>query len=294
MIRRWIASLALISAGAWAAAGSSVEFETTLGNFTVELNQGKAPITVDNFLRYVEDGSYKGSIFHRIIPGFMAQGGGFDAEMKRLDTYAPIVNEANNGLTNDKATIAMARTQNPDSATRQFFINLVDNHFLNYGERPPGYAVFGVVTKGFDTIELMAEQKTGQMGYMKNVPVDPIIITNVTYIPAPETETPAVDETKPDATDSAGDLSATTASEQPATQTSEQDSSKLPTADSNTTSSAETTESAAPISENKETLSSLSVEDQALRTAIEETLRQNSQVLSSMNETKSQSSVNTQ
>ena len=141
MIRKAILSLALLSCSVWA--GPKVSFETTLGSFTVELNEEKAPITVANFLKYVEDGSYEGTIFHRVIPGFMAQGGGFNQEMQMVDTYEPIKNEGNNGLNNDQATIAMARTNAPDSATRQFYINLVDNDFLNYGARPPGYAVFG-------------------------------------------------------------------------------------------------------------------------------------------------------
>ncbi|MDW6001664.1 peptidylprolyl isomerase [Vibrio mangrovi] len=160
----------------------SVEFETTLGSFTVELNSEKAPVTVENFLRYVEDGSYVGSIFHRVIPGFMVQGGGFSTQMERLSTYPPIANEASNGLLNQTGTIAMARTQDPNSATRQFFINLVDNDFLNYGERPPGYAVFGQVTSGFEVIQDIGKQKTGSQKYMKDVPVKPIIITRVSVV----------------------------------------------------------------------------------------------------------------
>lgn len=116
MKRGWTAALALFSFSSWAANGPSVEFETTLGNFTVELNQEKAPVSADNFIRYVQDGSYVGSIFHRIIPGFMVQGGGYNQQMQRLDTYNPIPNEAANGLENNTATIAMARTQDP---TRQ-------------------------------------------------------------------------------------------------------------------------------------------------------------------------------
>ena len=137
-----IASLALVSNLVFA--GPKVEFETTLGAFTIELNQEKAPVTVDNFLKYVKDGSYVGTQFHRVIPGFMAQGGGFDQDMKQKPTYAPIKNEASNGLKNETATVAMARTNNPNSATRQFFINYVDNNFLDYDQRPPGYAVFGL------------------------------------------------------------------------------------------------------------------------------------------------------
>ncbi|SHO58464.1 peptidylprolyl isomerase [Vibrio quintilis] len=177
MLRHLFLLLCLASFSAVSA--PSVVFETTLGNFTVELDAEKAPVTVKNFLRYVEDGSYAGSIFHRVIPGFMVQGGGFNSKMKRLKSYPPIRNEASNGLKNLTATIAMARTQNPDSATRQFYINLVDNHFLDYGERPPGYAVFGRVTSGFSTIQAIGKQKTKSAGHMQNVPVKPILITRV-------------------------------------------------------------------------------------------------------------------
>ncbi|CAM3512669.1 Peptidyl-prolyl cis-trans isomerase A precursor [Vibrio aerogenes CECT 7868] len=167
-----------------------VVFETTQGNFTLELDAEKAPVTVENFLRYVEDGSYVGSIFHRVIPGFMVQGGGFNSQMNRLKSYAPIKNEASNGLKNLTATIAMARTQNPDSATRQFYINLVDNPFLDYGERPPGYAVFGRVTSGFSAIQAIGKQKTKTTGHMQNVPVKPIVITKVTLLKEKSTPEP--------------------------------------------------------------------------------------------------------
>ncbi|EGR4116417.1 peptidyl-prolyl cis-trans isomerase [Vibrio cholerae] len=182
MAKSWLlATVALISSCVWA--GPKVAVETTLGNFTIELNKEKAPISVANFLRYVDDGSYVGSQFHRVIPGFMAQGGGFDAYLNQLPTYAPIENEASNGLRNDTATIAMARTQNPNSATRQFYINLVDNDFLNYAAKPPGYAVFGQVIEGFDVIEKMAQQPTQNKGRMQNVPVTPIVINKVTRLP---------------------------------------------------------------------------------------------------------------
>lgn len=180
MLKKCVSALALISCSVLA--GPKVDFETTLGNFTVELNEQQAPVTVANFIRYVEDGSYVGSQFHRVIPGFMAQGGGFDAEMNMLDTFAPIKNEAGNGLSNDTATIAMARTNDPNSATRQFFINLVDNDFLNYSAIQPGYAVFGKVTEGFDVIQKMAQQRTHSVGRMRDVPVTPIIIKKATLI----------------------------------------------------------------------------------------------------------------
>ncbi|WP_260261205.1 peptidylprolyl isomerase [Vibrio intestinalis] len=175
-----VASFALVSQLAFA--GPKVEVETNIGNFTIELNEEKAPVSVANFIKYVEDGSYVGTQFHRVIPGFMAQGGGFDKDMNRADTYAPIKNEANNGLNNDTATIAMARTNDPDSATRQFFINLVDNDFLNYGARPPGYAVFGKVTQGFDVVQEMARKPTHTVGRYRDVPVEAIIITKATLI----------------------------------------------------------------------------------------------------------------
>ena len=181
MQRLIIASLALLSSLAFA--GPKVEFSTTIGAFTVELNEQRAPITVKNFLRYVEDGSYVGSQFHRVIKRFMAQGGGFDKNMKALPTYKSIKNEANNGLKNKIATIAMARTRDPNSATRQFFINVSDNDFLDYQQRPPGYAVFGRITKGFDVIEMMVLKPTHSVGHHKDVPVEPIVITKVTLVP---------------------------------------------------------------------------------------------------------------
>ncbi|TXX98535.1 peptidyl-prolyl cis-trans isomerase [Vibrio mimicus] len=182
MAKSWLwAATALLSSCVWA--GPKVAVETTLGNFTIELNQEKAPVSVANFLRYVDDGSYVGSQFHRVIPGFMAQGGGFDANLNQLPTYEPIENEASNGLRNNTATVAMARTQNPNSATRQFYINLVDNDFLDYAAKPPGYAVFGQVVEGFDVIEKMALQPTKTQGRMQNVPVTPIVINKVTRLP---------------------------------------------------------------------------------------------------------------
>ncbi len=137
---------------------------------------------MENFLRYVEDGSYEGSIFHRVIPNFMAQGGGFDKDFKRLDTYAPIKNEAGNNVVNNTATVAMARTNDPNSATRQFFINYKDNNFLNASRSSDGYAVFGRVTEGFNVVQQMAKKPTRSVGRMQDVPVDPIVITNISII----------------------------------------------------------------------------------------------------------------
>ncbi|EDP58731.1 peptidylprolyl isomerase [Vibrio sp. AND4] len=180
MLRNIILSLALLSCSVFA--GPKVAFETTLGNFTVELNEEKAPITVANFLKYVEDGSYKDTIFHRVIPGFMAQGGGFNQDMQMVKTNAPIKNEGKNGLKNDTATIAMARTNAPDSATRQFYINYADNDFLNAKGGNPGYAVFGKVTEGFDVIKKMAAQPTKSVGRMRDVPETQIVITKATLL----------------------------------------------------------------------------------------------------------------
>lgn len=168
----------LFSASSFAA--NQVEFETTVGNFTVELNEQLAPVSVANFIKYVNDGSYVGTQFHRVIPGFMAQGGGFDNNMVERSSYSPIRNEASNGLENLTATIAMARTSNPNSATRQFFINLKDNDFLNYSRNSAGYAVFGKVVKGFDAIQAMAQKPTHNLGMMQDVPVTPIMITKAT------------------------------------------------------------------------------------------------------------------
>jgi peptidyl-prolyl cis-trans isomerase A (cyclophilin A) len=180
MLRVLIASLVIFSCSVFSA--PKVLVETNLGPFTIELNQEQAPITVENFLKYVEDGSYIGTIFHRVIPNFMAQGGGFDEQMNQLDTFSAIRNEASNGLENKVATIAMARTQAPNSATRQFFINLKDNHFLNMSATNAGYAVFGEVTQGFEVIQEMATKPTKSMGRMQDVPTDPIIITNITLL----------------------------------------------------------------------------------------------------------------
>lgn len=158
---------------------TTVEVETTLGNFTLELNDERAPITVENFLEYVRRGSYVGTQFHRVIPGFMVQGGGFDKEMNKLETMAPIKNESTNGLSNQKATISMARTSDPDSAARQFFINVRDNSYLDGSASKPGYAVFGTVTKGYGVVREIEIQPTHTVQPYKDVPVTPVIITDM-------------------------------------------------------------------------------------------------------------------
>ena len=160
--------------------------ETSMGSITVELDDAKAPITVKNFLDYAASGHYDGTIFHRVIDGFMIQGGGFTKAMDQKPTKAPIKNEAANGLTNKRGTIAMARTMVVDSATSQFFINLVDNDFLNFRAPTPqyyGYAVFGKVTDGMDVVDKIAKVKTGFAGPHQNVPEEPVVIRKVTVAP---------------------------------------------------------------------------------------------------------------
>lgn len=163
-------------------AAPSVEFQTSQGNFTVELYPEKAPKTVANFLQYVKDGFYENTIFHRVINRFMIQGGGFERNLTEKNTRAPIVNESNNGLLNETGTIAMARTADPDSATAQFFVNLADNQFLNYTSPDPeqiGYCVFGKVTSGFEVVQKIGLSPTTSMGRNADVPIRPIIIKSV-------------------------------------------------------------------------------------------------------------------
>lgn len=162
-----------------------VELDTNMGAIVIELNEEKAPKTVENFLNYVKSGHYDGTIFHRIIDGFMIQGGGMDAEMNEKSTNAPIENEADNGLKNDKGTIAMARTQDPHSATSQFFINVKDNDFLNHSGKNMqgwGYTVFGKVTSGMDVIDKMRGVPTGRFGMHADVPKEPVVINSATIV----------------------------------------------------------------------------------------------------------------
>ena len=156
-----------------------VKLHTNFGAFTIELDAEKAPITTANFLEYVESGFYSNTIFHRVIDGFMIQGGGFELGMKQKPTNAPIKNEANNGLKNAIYTIAMARTPDPDSASSQFFINVNDNDFLNFTSPTSqgwGYCVFGKVTEGTDVIDAIRQVKTGSKAGHQDVPVDDVII----------------------------------------------------------------------------------------------------------------------
>ncbi len=159
---------------------SKVRLTTNLGAIVIELNAEKAPKTVANFIEYVQSGHYDGTIFHRVIKNFMIQGGGYTTDMKEKGkTSAPITNEADNGLKNDKYTIAMARTSDPHSATAQFFINVKDNDFLNFTSPTPsgwGYAVFGAVTEGFDVVDAIEKVKTSRSGFHQDVPADTVVI----------------------------------------------------------------------------------------------------------------------
>ena len=188
-VRQIASTIAALALGSFSATSPSaqaddtqrpqVTFETSHGSFVLELNQGVAPETVENFLTYVRDGFYEGTIFHRVIAGFMIQGGGFTPEFKQLQTRAPIRNEADQGGENNRGSVAMARTSDPHSATAQFFINLVDNDFLNHRSRTSqgwGYAVFGRVVEGMDTVDRIAAMETGSRGMFQDVPQDTVVI----------------------------------------------------------------------------------------------------------------------
>ncbi len=165
------------------AAAPRVALETSLGKIVIELNAQKAPRTVENFLAYVKAGFYDGTIFHRVIPGFMVQGGGFTAGMEQKPTKPAIVNESSNGLANLRGTVAMARLPQPDSATAQFFINLVNNGFLDYPRaQGSGYAVFGSVVEGMDVVDKIAKVQTGTKNGMKDVPNEPVVIKKASVV----------------------------------------------------------------------------------------------------------------
>ena len=170
--------------GASAQDNPVVVMETTHGNITIELQQDAAPVTVENFLQYANDGFFAGTVFHRVIPGFMIQGGGLTANLSEKATRPPIRNEADNGLSNARGTISMARTSVVDSATAQFFINTVDNaRSLDHRGTSPrdyGYAVFGRVTAGMDVVDSISGVSTGRQGPHQNVPVEPVVINSVT------------------------------------------------------------------------------------------------------------------
>ena len=164
---------------------SNVLMKTNYGDITIELNNEKAPITAANFEQYVRDGFYDGVIFHRVIDGFMVQGGGFDVSMDQKETRANIENEADNGLTNDEGTLAMARTMDPHSASAQFFINVGDNAFLNHSGKNSqgwGYAVFGKVVEGMDVVNTIKKVSTTSKSGHQDVPADPVVIESATMI----------------------------------------------------------------------------------------------------------------
>ncbi|XOV81089.1 MAG: peptidylprolyl isomerase [Aestuariibacter sp.] len=164
-----------------------VRMETTMGNLVVELDRNRAPITVNNFLRYVDKGSYDGTIFHRVVNGFVVQGGGYDKDFRTLPTFGQIYNESGNGLQNDIYTIAMAREDDPHSATRQFYFNVTDNESLNPGRRW-GYTVFGLVLEGAEVIDKISAVETEynmQMGW-QSVPIEPVMLNKVELLPPPQ------------------------------------------------------------------------------------------------------------
>ena len=182
-------SLSLCLAFGSALATPTAIIHTSMGDITVELDEDRAPATVANFRRYAEDGFYNDTIFHRVIPGFMIQGGGHTADMKEKPTREPIANEAHNGLKNLRGSIAMARTSNPHSATAQFFINLVDNDALNPGGADAyGYAVFGKVVSGMSTVDAIAKVKTGARPPYADVPEKTVTIQTVEILPEPKEE----------------------------------------------------------------------------------------------------------
>lgn len=174
----------LFCSGITAAENPKVTMETSMGKVVLELYPEQSPITVENFLAYVNDGFYNGSIFHRIIANFMIQGGGYskdfyDDQNKEKPTRAPIKNESDNGLSNTIGTIAMARTSDPDSASSQFFISVKDNSYLDGAPNQPGYTVFGKVVEGMDVVIAMSQVKTRKLGFTPDVPEEPVIITSV-------------------------------------------------------------------------------------------------------------------
>jgi peptidyl-prolyl cis-trans isomerase A (cyclophilin A) len=177
-----LAIAGLLLCGAQLALAQNVKFTTSMGDIVVQLDAAKAPKTVDNFVQYVKAGHYNGTIFHRVIDGFMIQGGGMTPDMKEKATRAPIPLESKNGLSNVRGTVAMARTNVPDSATAQFFVNVVDNHFLDAARSPDGngYAVFGKVVQGMDVVDKIRKVQTGNKGMHGDVPREPVLIKQAT------------------------------------------------------------------------------------------------------------------
>lgn len=185
MLKHLIAGLVLagtISNPALAETAPQVMLATSQGNIQLQLDADKAPVTVSNFLDYVKKGHYDGVIFHRVIPGFMIQGGGFTPDMQQLDTDAAIKHESDNGLSNRRGTIAMARTRDPNSASAQFFINTVDNLRLDGLPGRPGYTVFGKVISGMEVVDTISQVPTGRRGQYRDVPVTPVVINKASVI----------------------------------------------------------------------------------------------------------------
>ena len=185
-----VMAMAISATQAIGAAQPKVVISTNMGDITVELDAEKAPVTVTNFLTYVDEKFYDGTIFHRVIPRFMIQGGGFDASLHQKKTHDQIKNEAGNGLKNTRGTIAMARTSIINSATAQFFINTVDNAFLDHRDDSMqgfGYAVFGHVTEGMEVVDAISAVKTGRFGPMSDVPAQPIVITSIRRVATTQT-----------------------------------------------------------------------------------------------------------
>jgi len=178
-MKKLFLATSLVLASGQLFANTIIDMKTSMGNIEIELFNDKAPVSAKNFENYVKSNFYAGTIFHRVIPGFMIQGGGMDANMIEKATKAPIINEANNGLKNARGTLAMARTNDPNSATSQFFINVADNSFLNRSAMDAGYAVFGKVTKGMNVVDKIVNVPTGNYGMHQNVPKQPIKIISV-------------------------------------------------------------------------------------------------------------------
>lgn len=194
-----LALLCCLPLFAGAADNPRVRLQTSQGNITLELYPEKAPKTVENFLDYVKSGFYDDTVFHRVIEDFMIQGGGFDTDLERKDTRAPVANEADNGLSNQRGAIAMARTSDPHSATAQFFINTVDNPALDFTAKTPrgwGYTVFGKVVEGMATVDNIAALETRARGPMRNLPTETVVIREATVIESPADASAAQDTAK--------------------------------------------------------------------------------------------------
>ena len=188
-------------------AGPRARVETSKGTFVLELDSANAPATVENFVAYAEDGFFDGTIFHRVIPGFMIQGGGFTPDLVKKDTKAPIRNEANNGVANARGTVAMARTGDPHSATAQWFVNTVDNTFLNHtaeSSRGWGYAVFGRVVEGMEVVDAISSVPTGVQGRMQDVPKEPVLLQKVEIVAEEEASSETPEEAGTEASSDAG------------------------------------------------------------------------------------------